>query len=122
MTLSAGSLANMGGILIRWFYANSEADVIEAVARVPEAAWVDDGLALVAGQAPLYLMDSGSPGGELGMFDKLGIHEDHLKIHLPAGRYAVATATLEPDPHTSLVLHRLKPVSDNTTVDPFGRD
>jgi len=113
-----GTGADRGGILIRWFYANSEADVIEAVERVPEAAWVDDGLTLVVGQAPLYLMDSGSPGGELGAFEKLGIHEDHLKIHLPAGRYALATAIVESDAHTSLVLHRLKPISNATTIDP----
>ena len=112
---SDGTGACMGGILIRWFYADSEADVIEAVARVPEAAWADDGLALVVGQEPLYLMDSASPGGELGEF----VHEDHLKIHLPAGRYAVATAVVEPDPHTSLVLHQLKPVGDGATVAPF---
>lgn len=117
-TTSADSLTNSGGILIRWVYANSVADVIEAVERVPEAAWADDGLALMVGQAPLYLMDSGSPGGELGAFEKLGIHEDHLKIHLPAGRYALATAIVEPDAHTSLVLHRLKPISNATTIDP----
>ncbi len=121
-TTSADSLTNSGGILIRWVYANSVADVIEAVERVPEAAWAHDGLALMVGQAPLYLMDSATPADELGKFDKLGIHEDHLKIHLPAGRYAVATAIIEPDPHTSLVLHRHKRMSDHTTVAPFERD
>jgi immunity protein 21 of polymorphic toxin system len=115
---SAGSLANMGGILIRCMYANSDTDIMDGVERVPDTAWVDDGLALVVGQAPLYLMDSATPADELGKFDKLGIHEDHLKIHLPAGRYTLATAILEPDPHTSLVLHRLKPISDATTLDP----
>lgn len=114
--------AGMGGILIRCLYANSDADVMAAVEHVPEAAWVDDGITLVVGQAPLYLMDSATPADELGKFDKLGIHEDHLKIHLPAGRYAVATAIIEPDPHTSLVLHRLKRMSDDTTVAPFERD
>jgi immunity protein 21 of polymorphic toxin system len=116
------SLVNGGGILIRWFYANSDADVMAAVERVPEAAWVDDGLALVVGQAPLYLMDSTSPGGELGQLDKLGTGDDHLTIDLPAGCYALATAIVEPVPHTSLVLHRLKPVGDSTTVDRFERD
>lgn len=114
---SSDSPANGGGILIRWFYADSEADVIEAVQRIPEAAWIDDGLALVVEQAPLYLMDAASPGGELGEFDVLGIHEDHLKIHLSAGRYAIATAVVEPDAHTSLALHRLKPVSDDRAID-----
>jgi len=34
----------VGGILIRWVYANSEADVMAAIDNLPESAWVDEGV------------------------------------------------------------------------------
>jgi hypothetical protein len=58
-------------------------------------------LTLEVGAQPLHLLDSAFPGN-----DPAG--DDHLRIHLPAGAYAVATAEYEPNRRTSVVLHRLQ--------------
>ena len=93
-----------GGLLIRWVYANNEADVIEALNHVPKTVWRDEGLVLSVGREPLYLLDAACPGSELE-------GDDHLKIHLTPGRYSIATAEYEPENHTSLLLHRLARMS-----------
>lgn len=98
---------DMGGTLIRWVYADSEADVIDAVERVPETAWVDDGLVLSVGREPLYLLDAACDASVLE-------GGDYLVIHLPVGDYAIATAEYEPDSHTCLLLHRLTRMSSAT--------
>lgn len=89
-----------GGILVRWVYANGEADVIAALEHVPESAWKDSGLTLTVGSEPLYLLDAA-----YNLDDLRG--DDHLTIHLQAGTYSIATAEYEPDAHISLILHRL---------------
>jgi immunity protein 21 of polymorphic toxin system len=98
---------NTCGILIRPVYANSEADVIEALKHVRETVWQDTGLLLSVGREPLYLLDAAYPGSELE-------GDDHLTIELPPGRYSIATAEYEPDSHTSLLLHRLTRMSSGT--------
>src|SRR5260221_7899824 len=94
------------GVLIRWVYANSEAEVMEALTHVPETAWRDDGLLLSVGREPLYLLDAAYVGSELE-------GDDHLTIHLPPGRYSIATAEYAPDSQTSLLLHRLTKTSSD---------
>jgi hypothetical protein len=96
-----------GGILIRWVYANSEAEVIETLKHVPETVWQDTGLLLSVGCEPLYLLDAAYSGSELA-------GDAHMTVQLPSGKYPVATAEYEPDSHTSLVLHRLTCVSSGT--------
>ncbi len=96
-----------GGLLIRWVYANSEAEVIAALAHVPQTAWRDEGLVLSVGHEPLYLLDAACPGSELE-----GV--SYMTIQLPPGRYAIATAEYEPNSHTSLLLHRLTRISSGT--------
>jgi hypothetical protein len=95
------------GILIRWVYADTEADVIAALKHVPESVWRDDGLVLCVGHEPLYLLDTAYAGGELE-------GDNYLTIHLPPGRYSIATAEYEPDSQTSLLLHRLTRMSSGT--------
>ena len=73
---------------------------MDALTHVPETAWRDDGLLLSVGREPLYLLDAAYAGSELD-------GDDHLAIHLPPGRYSIATAEYEPDSQTSLLLHRL---------------
>ena len=94
------------GILIRWVYGNSQAEVMEALKHVPETAWRDDGLLLCVGREPLYLLDAAYAGSELE-------GDDHLTIHLPPGRYSIATAEYAPDSQTSLLLHRLTKTSSD---------
>jgi hypothetical protein len=95
---------DMGGLLIRCVYANSYADVIEALEHVPQTAWQDEGLVLSVGHEPVYLLDAASPASELA-------GDDHMTIQVPPGRYALATAQYEPDVHTCLLLHRLTRMS-----------
>lgn len=94
----------IGGLLIRLVYADSDADIIAVLEHMPQAGWQDECLALDVGHEPLYLLDAAYDGSELE-------GDDHLTIHLPAGRYTIATAEYEPDDHTSLVLHRLTRMS-----------
>lgn len=96
-----------GGLLIRWVYADREADIIAALAHVPQTAWRDEGLVLSVGHEPLYLLDAACPGSELE-------GDSSMTIHLPPGRYAIATAEYEPNSHTSLLLHRLTRMSSGT--------
>lgn len=100
--------APVGGILIRWMYANSEADVLSTIPRMPDELWQNDGMTLEVGSQPLCLFDSAFAGDDLA-------HDDHLLIQLPAGTYAIATAEYEPDRHTSVVLHRLQRIGGDQT-------
>ncbi len=97
---SGESEGTAGGLLVRWMYADSEAEALRALQRVPETAWRDDGIVLEVGGEGLCLMDAATPRSELA-------DDDHLTIHLPPGTYAFATAEHRPDSQTSLVLHRL---------------
>lgn len=96
-----------GGILIRWVYANNEADVIDAIEHVSEVTWQDDGMVLCVGREPLYLLDAAYAGRQLE-------GDDYLTIHLSAGKYSIATAEYEPDRRTSLLVHRLTLISGGT--------
>jgi hypothetical protein len=96
------------GIFIRWEYANSEAEVLEALKHVPATIWRDDGLLLSVTYEPLYLLDSAyNPAWRLD-------EGYYMTIQLPPGRYSIATAEYKPDSHMSLVLHRLTRVSSGT--------
>ena len=99
-----------GGILIRWVYANSEADVMAAVDHLPASMWVDDGLEFSVGREPLYLLDAACDASCLD-------DDDHLTIYLPSGRYTLATADFEFEVHTRLLLHRLVWMSGGTDSD-----
>src|SRR5262245_33182913 len=39
----------VGGILIRWMHANSEAEILSALHQIPDELWQDDGLTLQVG-------------------------------------------------------------------------
>ena len=101
---AGGNDDDISGLLIRWVYANSDFDTFAALEYVPRDAWRDDGLALDVGHEPLYLLDAAYGGSALE-------GEDHLTIHLPPGRYSIATTEYEPDDHTRLLLHRLTRMS-----------
>jgi hypothetical protein len=104
---SPESDANAGGILIRWVYANNESDVIDVLRHVPEAMWQDDGVMFRVGREPLYLLDAAYAGRQLE-------DDDFLTVHLPAGKYSIATAEYEPDRSTGLLVHRLTLMSSDT--------
>ena len=104
---SPASEDNAGGILIRYMYANSEAAAIDALEHLSESVWQDTSMVLGVGREPLYLFDAAYPGSQL-------VGEDYLTVHLPPGRYALATAEYEPDRHTSLLVHRLTRIGSGT--------
>lgn len=99
---SGAEHANLGGILIRIVYddTDSDADIIAAVEQVPASAWIDDGVAFTVDHPPLYLLDATYDASMLE-------GDDHLTIHLPAGKYSIATAHYEQKDQCELLLHRL---------------
>ena len=93
------------GLLVRWLVAESEADVIRHLARVPEEIWSDDRVALVTDNERLYLFDSALAGREVMSEGDA----ESLVICLRPGRFSVLTAHYMPDERTRLMLHRLSP-------------
>ena len=101
-----------GGMLVRWSYAESEEEVLRLLDEVPDSVWKAEDFVFEVGPAPLYLFGSAVPGNDLRLAEYLV--DEYLMIHLPPGRYSVATALYEPNESTALVLHKL----DRLTPDP----
>lgn len=89
------------GILIRWLYGNDSANLLQRLLPIDEGAWTPSGMSVHVGEHPLYLSDSAAAGEP---------ETERLTISLAAGEYAVDTGILEPDPHTQMVVHRLRRV------------
>jgi hypothetical protein len=88
-------------LIVRWIYADSEADVIRLIPNAVETAnWEDTGTWTTGGPGKLF--DSALAG------DKLE-HEHHLRVDVAPGTYQVRTAYVEPDDQTALVLVHLVP-------------
>jgi hypothetical protein len=87
-----------GGALLRWHHADSEADVINALADVDKLKWKKEKLVVDGGAH--YLFDSAEPGARASQ---------KLKIDLAAGMFDVMTIeNHQPTSTTSLTLHRLR--------------
>ena len=96
---NAGNL-NSGGILVRWMYAESEDEVLRFLTEIPDDVWKTEDFVFDVGQKPLFLIDAAEAGNELRP-------DEYLMVHLPPGKYSVATALYEPDERTAVVLHKL---------------
>ena len=91
--------AGTGGLLVRCIAAPSEADVDRALATLPEGLpWET-------------MLDLEHPGGALLLFDAAFAGEelppDHLRLELPAGRWALELSAYHPSDDVALMLHRL---------------
>ncbi|MEV0535180.1 Imm21 family immunity protein [Kitasatospora sp. NPDC050463] len=99
------------GVFVRWSAAESEEALLGSVdAALLAAAWEPEVIWQASG--PVVLFDAAWTGEECRQ-------EEHLRIDLAAGRYAVRAAYVEPDAQTWLTLVRLRrlPVHAGT-----GRD
>ncbi|MER6068298.1 immunity 21 family protein [Streptomyces sp. NPDC001817] len=88
---------------VRWSAANSEAELLAGVpAALHAAVWGSEMHWRVPG--PVLLFDSAWPGGTAA-------HQEHLRIPLEPGSYAVRAAYAQPGPETWLGLVQLRRLS-----------
>ncbi|MFI9804108.1 immunity 21 family protein [Streptomyces sp. NPDC052301] len=88
------------GTFVRWSAANSESELLARIpAALDTAAWDHELRWDVPG--PVLLFDSAWPGGAAD-------REEHLRIPLAAGSYAVRAAYTQPGPETWVGLVQLR--------------
>ena len=94
-----------GGILARWQYANSQAEVRQYMSMVPELPLAEPAMEWIVTDRKIYLFDSAYSGEDvLG-----GLVDDAITFELCPGKYVVSTCIYQPDTSTSLLLHRIDP-------------
>jgi hypothetical protein len=98
-----------GGIFVRWVHAEKEEDVVRAAQVVPEDVWVPSPHRFHVGRDGLLLFDSACPGDDLPNPGIEGI-VSWMRVPVPSGTYEVDTADYEPNDHTRVILHRLRPM------------
>ncbi|SDE56197.1 Immunity protein 21 [Glycomyces harbinensis] len=96
-------------IVLRWWYARSEADLLAAVeTRLPHVRW-EPGVTWQIPPGGLVMIDAGFSWSDHFGPDAL-THIAPLPIDLPAGRYRIETAGVEHrDPEATAVIHRFMP-------------
>lgn len=99
---------NADALIVRWIYAESEAEVVRAVRSVPEDVWETTQHRVDVGSGGLLLFDSAYPGDDLPSTWEDGMNVPWLKVPVPMGIYEVDTADYQPDDSTRLILHCLR--------------
>lgn len=87
------------GILIRWFYGNSESDVIKVVGSLANELGKDENLEFTVEDSSLFLFAATETGN-----DKV---YPRLKFNLLSGTYKIFTIEYK-DEQTSIVCHRFR--------------
>ncbi len=100
---SSNAHGKTAGILIRWEYADSEANVLRHLKDIPEEVWKPTGITFKVENEPLYLFDSAYAGRNI---EETG----SLLINLQADSYEISIAYYQPDAGTRLLLHGFQPV------------
>lgn len=105
------------GVFVRWLYGGDGTDVVATVeASLPAADW--DAGARFDVSGPLVLFDASCSGADVVIEEtdapdqqatEYVRTENGLRVKMPAGRYLVESADIEPDQRTCLRLHRLTP-------------
>jgi hypothetical protein len=90
-----------GGYFLRWLWGDDEEDAVSAVHRLRPEDWTAEDLVFDAGDGRLSLFDSVHPGESAPR---------RLDIRMGPGRYAVATANVQPHPNLCLMVHRFIPL------------
>ncbi|MFF6780705.1 Imm21 family immunity protein [Streptomyces sp. NPDC012510] len=92
------------GTFVRWYAAESEAEILEDVpAALDAAVWEPEVEWRVPG--PVVLFDAVWPGGATGQ-------TDHVRVELDPGHYGVQAAYVSTGPETWLGLVRMRPLTD----------
>jgi hypothetical protein len=91
-----------GGLLVRWVYAEREAEAWAAVASAREGDVEPSSVASLVGGASgrCILFDSADSGHDL--------RSAYLELSLAPGLYSVGTGTLSPGANVRLLVHRLR--------------
>ena len=92
------SFDRLGGVLIRWRWANDEAACHAAFAQLASLRWSDASLALPVPTGHAVLFDAAYGGWDI---------EARLTIKLVPATYGVETVEYVPDEETAFLLHRL---------------
>ena len=91
---------DLGGIFIRWIFADDEESILRSLKGIPNLGWERNGR-FTAKSPSFKLIDSFSPG--------INIKENEsLAITLNPGNYDLATLEYQPDVSTHLRLHQLE--------------
>lgn len=104
-----GMGATDAGLFVRWVYAESDKDVLDALARIPGDVWEQEIVTFAIEEGPVYLFDASYDGAAIAE----EVPEDCLKIDLPPGSYVIYTAHYKPNDETSLILHRFRREDNN---------
>ena len=99
-----------GGLIVRWFHAESEDDVLHAVQSVPEDAWESTTIKIQIGLGGLLVFDSAYPGDGLPVSPSEDGSVSWLGVAFARGNYEIDTIDYEPNDQTRLILHRLRRV------------
>lgn len=91
---------NLGGIIVRWIYADSEEEVLKHLTSIPKSAWNNEGEINIDSEE-LYVFDSVEPLQE-------AMEENVLSVSLKKGIYELFTQEFKPDENTHLRLLQFK--------------
>lgn len=90
-----------GGYILRWLWGDDEQAAVAALHRIRPEDWTSEKFAFDAGDGRLTLFDSIHPGDAA---------PHRIEVELGPGRYAVATANVQPNENLCLMVHRLIPL------------
>jgi hypothetical protein len=102
-----------GWLIIRWVHAECEEDVVRAIQSIPENIWKATPHRIHGGNDGLLVFDSAFPGYDLPSTSVEGT-VPWLKLPIPSGTYEIDIADYEPNQHTRLILHRLRPAQSDS--------
>jgi hypothetical protein len=91
-----------GGMFVRRLWSDTHQTALRAAHAIPPEAWSFEERPIEVDSGPLLLFDSARPGHA---------PRSVIRIQLPAGKYAIATADAEPDESTCVMAHRLLPIA-----------
>jgi hypothetical protein len=89
------------GLIIRWIFAESGEEVARALEELRPEDFPEPEMYLELDGDRLILFDSASPGNEVEATDS-------LRLNLLRGNYGISTLMFEPNPDTTLLLHKLQ--------------
>ncbi len=95
-------IGTYGGMLVRWMFAESEADLLRWLQAIPQGIFHRE-FRFSVERSPLVLFDSAFAGRNVMKQPAV-----YLSINLDPGTYEIETAIYQPDKQTCMVIHRLE--------------
>jgi hypothetical protein len=91
-----------GGMFVRRLWSDTPEDALDAARAIAADAWTFEEKLFEVSSGAVLLFDSARPGSA---------PRSVVRIALPPGRYAIATADAEPNEDTCVMAHRLLPLA-----------